>query len=104
MEEMVNQKELNDEEIYDLSDFFKVLGDSTRLKLLYCLDKNEMTVTELCNKLGMTKSAVSHQLKVLKDNKLVNYRKKGKNVIYELDDEHISTIIETAEIHLKERN
>ncbi len=104
MEEMVNQKELNDEEIYDLSDFFKVLGDSTRLKLLYCLDKNEMTVTELCNKLGMTKSAVSHQLKVLKDNKLVNYRKKGKNAIYELDDEHISTIIETAEIHLKERN
>lgn len=104
MEEICNQKELNDEEIYDLSDFFKVLGDSTRLKLLYCLDKNEMTVTELCNKLGMTKSAVSHQLKVLKDNKLVNYRKKGKNVIYELDDEHISIIIETAEIHLKERD
>ena len=52
----------------------------------------------------MTKSAVSHQLKVLKDNKLVNYRKKGKNVIYELDDEHISIIIETAEIHLKARN
>ena len=104
MEEICNQKELNDEEIYDLSDFFKVLGDSTRLKLLYCLDKNEMTVTELCNKLSMTKSAVSHQLKVLKDNKLVNYRKKGKNVIYELDDEHISIIIETAEIHLKARN
>lgn len=103
MEEICNRKELNDEEIYDLSDFFKVLGDSTRLKLLYCLDKNEMTVTELCNELGMTKSAVSHQLKVLKDNKLVNYRKKGKNVIYELDDEHISIIIETAEIHLKER-
>lgn len=97
-------KRLKDEEIYDLSDFFKVLGDSTRLKILWCLDQNELTVTELCNLLGMTKSAVSHQLKILKDNKLVNYRKKGKNAIYELDDLHISTIIETAQIHLKEKD
>lgn len=95
-------RKIKDEEIYDLSDFFKVLGDSTRLKILWALDRNEMTVTELCSLLGMTKSAISHQLKVLKDNKLVNYRKVGKNVIYELDDLHISTIIETAQIHLKE--
>ncbi len=95
-------KHLKDEEIYELSDFFKILGDSTRLKILWALDRHEMTVTEISTLLGMTKSAVSHQLKTLKDNKLVNYRKQGKNAIYELDDLHISTIIETAQIHLKE--
>ncbi len=95
-------KNLKDEEIYDLSDFFKILGDSTRLKILWALDKNELTVTQLCDILKMNKSAISHQLRTLKDNKIVNYRKVGKNVIYELDDLHISTIIETAQIHLKE--
>lgn len=100
---MGNKKEnLKDEEIYDLSDFFKVLGDSTRLKIIWALDQNEMTVTELCTLLNMTKSAISHQLKTLKDNKIVKHRKVGKNVIYELDDSHISTIIETSQVHLKE--
>lgn len=96
-------KKLPDEEIYDISDFFKILGDSTRLKILWSLDQNSLTVTEICEILNMTKSAVSHQLKILKANKLVNHTKIGKNVIYELDDEHISTIIDTAQIHLKEK-
>lgn len=95
-------KDLKDEEIYELSDFFKILGDSTRLKIIWCLDRNEMSVTEICNRLNMTKSAVSHQLKTLKDNKIVKYKKVGKNVIYSLDDLHISLLIETAQIHLKE--
>lgn len=95
-------KKLKDEEIYDLSDFFKVLGDSTRLKILWALDRNSLSVTELCELLNMNKSAISHQLKVLKFNKLVNYKKVGKNIFYELDDLHISLLIETAQIHLKE--
>jgi len=101
--ELALKKKLKEEEIYDISDFFKVLGDSTRLKILWSLDQNSLTVTEICKVLNMNKSAVSHQLKILKANKLVNHTKIGKNVIYELDDEHVSTIIDTAQIHLKEK-
>lgn len=94
---------VDENEIYEISDFFKVFGDSTRLKILWALDNKALTVTELCDTLFMTKSAISHQLKILKDNKLVKHKKIGKNVIYSLDDEHVSTIIETARDHLKEK-
>ena len=93
---------VNDREIYDISDFFKIFGDSTRLKILWALDNGPLTVTELCEITEMNKSSISHQLKTLKDNKIVKYRKSGKNVIYTLDDEHVSIIIETARKHLNE--
>ncbi len=86
----------------DLSDFFKVLGDSTRMRILFALDGTAMCVCDLAELLSMTKSAVSHQLKILRQNDLVVYKKSGKNVFYSLSDEHVGSIIETALAHIKE--
>ena len=88
--------------LYDLSDFFKVLGDSTRISILFAIDKEPMCVCDIANLLGMTKSAVSHQLKVLRQNRLVKYSKVGKNVFYELSDDHVRDIIEKALEHIEE--
>ena len=96
------EKMINDTELYSISDFFKIFGDSTRLKILWALDNNPLCVGDLCNVLDITKSAASHQLNILKANKIVTYKKQGKNVIYMLDDEHVSLIIETARKHLQE--
>ena len=90
------------ETLYDLSDFFKVLGDTTRVSILFALDGAPMCVCDIAELLGMTKSAVSHQLKVLRSNNLVSYRKSGKNVFYSLADEHVSDIIEKALEHINE--
>lgn len=90
------------EVMYDLSDFFKVLGDSTRLGILFAIDKESMCVCDIAELLGMTKSAVSHQLKVLRQNDLVRYRRDGKNVIYSLADDHVREIIECALAHINE--
>ena len=89
-------------ELYDLSDFFKVLGDSTRLGILFAIDSAPMCVCDIAATLGMTKSAVSHQLKVLRQNRLVKYSKVGKNVFYELSDGHVRDIIEKALEHIEE--
>lgn len=89
-------------ELYDLSDFFKVLGDSTRLGILFAIDGSPMCVCDIAATLGMTKSAVSHQLKVLRQNRLVKYTKSGKNVYYELSDDHVRDIIEKALEHIEE--
>ncbi|EEC89561.1 transcriptional regulator, ArsR family [Holdemanella biformis DSM 3989] len=90
------------DEIMNLSDFFKVMGDSTRLQLLLSLQQSEMCVSDLANVLDMTKSAVSHQLKALRLSKLIKSRKEGKTVYYSLDDEHIETILGMAFDHTKE--
>lgn len=90
------------ETLYDLSDFFKILGDSTRLGILFAIDGAPMCVCDISACLGMTKSAVSHQLKVLRQNRLVKYKKIGKNVFYELSDEHVRDIIEKALEHINE--
>ena len=89
-------------ELYDLSDFFKVFGDSTRLSILFAIDGAPMCVCDIAAVLGMTKSAVSHQLKVLRQNRLVKYNKVGKNVFYELSDDHVRDIIEKALEHIEE--
>lgn len=89
-------------ELYNLSDFFKVLGDSTRLGILFVIDRAPMCVCDIAVALGMTKSAVSHQLKVLRQNRLVKYSKVGKNVFYELSDDHVRDIIEKALEHIEE--
>ena len=88
--------------LYDLSDFFKVLGDSTRLGILFAIDGAPMCVCDISSALGMTKSAVSHQLKVLRQNRLVKYKTVGKNVFYELSDDHVRDIIEKALEHIGE--
>lgn len=90
--------------LYELSDFLKVMSDSTRIRIMAALDSREMCVCDLSSLLGMTKSAISHQLKVLKDAKLVKYRKEGKNAFYTLKDEHVKTIIEMGIEHIKEKD
>lgn len=88
--------------LYELSDFFKVMGDSTRIQLLWALEESEMCVGDLAVLLNMTKSAVSHQLKILRTAKLVRADKRGKNVFYALDDEHVKLILEKALEHVDE--
>ncbi len=88
--------------LYELSDFFKVMGDSTRIQLLWALEESEMCVGDLAVLLNMTKSAVSHQLKVLRTAKLVRAQKKGKNVYYALSDRHVYTILQMALEHVCE--
>lgn len=87
---------------YDLSDFFKLMGDSTRIQLLWALEENEMCVGDLAFLLNMTKSAVSHQLKILRSAKLVKAEKRGKNVFYALSDNHVRTVLEMALDHVRE--
>ena len=91
-----------DEDIYDLSDFFKVLGDSTRMKIIWALDESEMCVCDIAVLLNMTKSAISHQLRSLRDANLVKFRKEGKTVYYSLKDEHVRDIYEIGMEHIKE--
>ena len=88
--------------LYDLSDFFKLMGDSTRIQLLWALEENEMCVGDLAVLLDMTKSAISHQLKVLRLAKLVKAEKRGKNVFYALSDHHVRTVLEMALEHVRE--
>lgn len=90
------------ETLYDLADFFKILGDSTRMGILFAIDKEPMCVCDIAEALGMTKSAVSHQLKGLRAADLVRYRKSGKNVYYTLADDHVRDIIEKALEHIAE--
>ena len=89
-------------ELYDLADLFKVLGDSTRIKILYALYENEMCVYDIANILNMTQSAISHQLRILKQNRLVKYRKEGKTVLYTLADQHVFTILSQGIEHVEE--
>ena len=88
--------------LYDLSDFFKVMGDSTRIRLLWALEEAEMCVNDLAVLLDMTKSAVSHQLKILRTAKLVKAEKRGKNVYYSLADNHVKVVLEMALDHVRE--
>lgn len=100
------KKELpSDELLCDLGDLFKVFGDTTRIKVLYSLFESDLCVCAIAELLGMTHSAICHQLKVLKDAKLVKSRRSGKQVIYSLADEHVKSIIEIGFEHLiEERN
>ena len=88
----------------DLSDFFKVFGDSSRMRILFALDRRELCVCDLSAALDMTKSAVSHQLRFLRANHLVASRRSGKNVFYRLADDHVRDIIEIAVEHLAEED
>ena len=89
-------------ELYDLAELFKVFGDTTRIRILYVLFQSEMCVCDLAQMLGMGQSAVSHQLKILKNNRLVKSRREGKTVFYSLSDVHVRTIIDQGFEHLEE--
>lgn len=89
-------------ELQDLADFFKVFGDSTRIRILYVLFQSEMCVCDLAQTLNMTQSAISHQLRVLKQMKLVSNRREGKTVFYSLADGHIKTIMNQGMEHIRE--
>lgn len=98
----VKKQMLEEDILFDVSDFFKMLGDSTRAKIMCALDKHDMCVCDLAALLGMTKSAISHQLKTLRDANLVKFKKDGKLVIYSLDDDHVKDIFEKALEHVLE--
>lgn len=100
----IKEKMISNDEISNLSNLFKVLGDPTRAKIVMALDKREVCVCDLSVALNMTKSAVSHQLAVLKANNIVKARREGKHIYYSFDDEHITTIIEIADEHIKHRH
>lgn len=98
------QKKMNSyNTITDLSDFFKIMGDSTRLQLLMVLEYGELCVSDLAYLLNMSISAVSHQLKSLRNAKLVKVRREGKNIYYSLDDNHINSILEVSLAHILEK-
>ncbi|WP_178724550.1 metalloregulator ArsR/SmtB family transcription factor [Huintestinicola sp.] len=91
-----------DEILYDLAELFKVFGDTTRIRILYALFESELCVNDMAQLLGLSQTAVSHQLRVLKNNKLVRFRKEGKIVFYSLDDDHVRSIIEMGMEHVEE--
>lgn len=100
---MSKQNKIPDEEtLYDLADLFKIFGDTTRIKILYTLRKQELCVNELAQSLAMTPSAVSHQLKILRQSKLVKNRREGKSLFYSLNDNHVVTIVDQGMEHICE--
>ena len=92
----------DEEELYDLAELFKVFGDSTRIRMLYVLFEEEMCVGDMAQVLGMTQSAISHQLKTLKDANLVGNRRDGKTIYYYLSDDHVKSIIAQGFEHVIE--
>ena len=93
----------DDNEIDEVTNLFKVLSDQTRNKILYTLEDRELCVNDICECVEMNKSAVSHQLRILRDAKLVKSRKDGKEVYYSFDDDHITTIFKYGFEHIEEK-
>lgn len=96
----VKKRMPQEEKLYDLADLFKVFGDTTRIKIMCALFEEEMCVCDIAALLGMNQSAISHQLRVLKQARLVKYRKEGKSVYYSLDDEHVKNIFDQGFNHI----
>ncbi len=100
----IRDEMLTDEEIEDVANLFKILGDPTRARIVTALDNKEVCVCDLAEALGMTKSAVSHQLAILKANNIVKSRRDGKHIYYSFDDGHITAVIEIAQSHIKHKH
>ncbi len=98
VEENLPQEEF----LYDLAELFKIFGDSTRIRILYVLFESEMCVCDIAALLNMSQSAISHQLRVLKQARLVKYRREGKSIFYSLADGHIQTILDQGFEHITE--
>ena len=99
---IVREKMPPEEQLYDLAELFKVFGDSTRMRILFVLFEAEVCVCDLAEALNMTVSAISHQLKILKQSKLVKSRREGKSIFYSLADGHVRTIIDQGLEHVNE--
>ena len=103
MDNRVSFEAMPDSElIFELADLFKVFGDSTRLRIMYALSEGELPVMEISRALNMEQSTISHQLRVLRQNKLVRVRREGKQIYYALDDDHVKKIIEMGLDHVLE--
>ena len=100
--EMVKANQPEDEYLYDLSELFKIFGDSTRIKILYSLFETELCVSDMASILNLSQSSVSHQLRILKDAKLVKFRREGKTIFYSLDDDHVRMILSLGMEHVEE--
>ncbi len=97
---IASQAMLTPEAVSDISIFFKILGDPTRVKIVWALDQQELCVCDIAATLEMSKSAISHQLALLRRHRIVKSKRSGKQVFYSLDDEHITTIIEITKTHV----
>ena len=93
---------LDDDKVIDISELFKIFGDSTRIKIINALIDNELCVGDIANMINASPSAVSHQLRILKTSKLVRYRKDGNTIFYALDDDHVKKIFELGCEHINE--
>lgn len=105
-EDLVNEvlkKQPSEESLYDLAELFKMFGDSTRVKILFALFESELCVGDIAQILNLTQSSVSHQLRILKDSKLVKFRRDGKIIFYSLADDHVKTILSMGMDHLEEQ-
>ena len=102
LRERVENEMPDEESLYDLAELFKVFGDTTRIRILYALFESEMCVYDIAEVLSMTQSAISHQLRVLKQARLVRNRREGKQIYYFLADDHVRTIIGQGMEHLSE--
>ena len=100
--ENVRQQLPPDEILYDLAELFKIFGDSTRIKILYALYESELCVCDIASLMDVSQSAVSHQLRVLKNSKLVKFRREGKTVYYSLADDHVTRILSQGMEHIQE--
>ena len=100
--ERVNHHMPGEEELYDLAELFKVFGDTTRIRILYVLLESEMCVCDIAALLGMNQSAISHQLRILKQSRLVKFRRDGKSVFYSLADAHVHAMIAQGMEHIAE--
>ena len=100
--EKVRKEMPSEDTLYDLTELFRIFGDSTRIKILYVLFESEMCVCDIAQLLGMTQSAISHQLRALKNARLVTSRRDGKTVFYSLADDHVKTIINQGMEHILE--
>ncbi|MBE7037370.1 MAG: helix-turn-helix transcriptional regulator [Ruminococcaceae bacterium] len=99
---IVKEKMPDEEKLYDLAELFKIFGDSTRIRILFVLLGAEVCVCDLAQTLNMTQSAISHQLKILKQSKLIKNRREGKSIFYSLADSHVRTIISQGMNHINE--
>lgn len=101
--EKVKENMPEEEILYDLAELFKVFGDSTRVRILCALEQSELCVCDIASVLNMTQSAISHQLRVLKQARLVKNRREGKIVYYSLDDDHVRSVFDQGLAHIEEK-
>lgn len=95
-------EEIDEEILYDLADLFKVFSDTTRIKILFALMDKDLCVADIAETIGASQSAVSHQLRILKQARLVKFQREGKNVIYALSDNHVHTMLDQGMTHICE--